>query len=230
MRNSKIRKIIFIWLAIGHFSANAQQNNPLYDLQKIHFGFSIIGDHASYKLNPSQDFWLDNQVLNIEQMDYAGFGFGGLMNARISDHFDFRTALNLHFTQRDLVFTFSDQSKRQIEMENTYFEVPMLIKLKSIRHRNVRIYVIGGVNYRYDFASDIDTDRSFEKPIVALSPSTYSYDLGLGFDLYFEFFKFSPEIKLSSALNSYLARDKYIFSQSIGSLMPRLVQISFSFE
>lgn len=211
-------------------ASKAQQNNPLYDLQKVHFGFAFVGNHANYKMNPDRSFWVKNQMLNMKQINYAGFGFGGLMNLRMSDYWDFRTALNLHFTQRDVEFTLEDQSKQQVEMENTYFEVPMLMKLKSVRHRNIRFYVVGGVNYRYDFASDIDTDRSLEKPVVALSPNTFSYDLGLGMDFYFEFFKFSPEIKISSAITSYLEKDQYVYSQSLGSLLPRLIQISFCFE
>ena len=83
-------------------------------------------------------------------------------------------------------------------------EIPFQLKYKSKRNHNKRFYWVGGATYRYDFASDIDTERSNTKPIVALYPATFSYDFGAGLDLYYEFFKFSPEIRISNGLGEFI--------------------------
>ena len=92
------------------------------------------------------------------------------------------------------------------------------------------MYVIGGLTYRFDFTSDAQTDRSDTKPIVALYPNTFSYDMGVGLDVYFEFFKFSPEIKLSNGLGNQLVPDGFIYAGSLERVSPKLIQFSLIFQ
>ncbi|MFM9944489.1 MAG: hypothetical protein ACKVQB_04580, partial [Bacteroidia bacterium] len=98
------------------------------------------------------------------------------------------------------------------------------------RHRNFRFYVIGGVGYRYNFTSDAETERSLSKPIVGMTPNTFHYDVGFGLDLYYPYFKFSPEIKISNDIGSSLYKDQYPFTTTLGGLYPKLIQLSLHFE
>jgi hypothetical protein len=226
-----MKKLVFI-LFIGFlsFELSAQQLNPLYDLQKIHFGFSIIGNSAKTKFTTTQKF-LDRDTLKVvEGLKFPGFGVGGLVNVRLAEYLDFRTMVNIQFVERHLDYHFSGGDIEKVRISSTYMEIPVQIKYKSKRHKNSRLYLIAGGTYRYDFASDIETERSDTKPIVALYPNTFSYDLGAGFDFYFEFFKFSPEFRISNGLGNSLVKDPYIFASSLERISPKLLQFILHFE
>ena len=51
-----------------------------------------------------------------------------------------------------------------------------------------------------------------------------------GLDFYFEYFKFSPEIKACQTLGNALYKDGYIFTNYIDRIAPQMIQISFHFE
>jgi hypothetical protein len=48
--------------------------------------------------------------------------------------------------------------------------------------------------------------------------------------MYFEYFKFSPEIKVCNTFGNAMYRDGYIFTNYIENLSPQLIQISLHFE
>ena len=224
---------ILITVFIGRV-ATAQMNDPLYDLnQKVHFGFSIIGTYGKMKFSRNEHFFsLPIDTLNsITTTNFPGLGVGGLVNFHLNEFWDLRTmAIVQVMSQRNLTYHFKGGMTKTAMLQSTYFEVPLLIKYKSVRHKNFRMYVIGGIGYRYNFTSDAETERSATKPIVGMKASTINYDLGFGFDLYYPYFKFSPEIKISNDIGNALIKDNYIYTQSLGGLYPKLIQLSLHFE
>lgn len=210
--------------------AQAQELNPLYDRRPIRFGFGIMGNTAKMKFAVDDNNLNYDSLKRIESVSYPGFGLGGLVNFRLAEHWDLRTMLNIQFARRDLNYHFKNDIVKIAKMESTYMEVPFTFEYKSVRHKNARLYLLGGVTYRFDFTSDIETDRSDTKPIVAMYPNTFSYDVGFGFDFYYEYFKFSPELKLSNGLGNQLVPDEYIYASSLKRISPKLIQISFIFQ
>jgi hypothetical protein len=212
----------------------AQMNDPLYDLnQKIHFGFSVIGTYGKMKFTRSETFFdAANDTLNsITTTNFPGLGVGGIMNFHLTEFWDLRTmAIVQVMAQRNLTYHFKGGNDKVAVLQSTYFEVPLLLKYKSERHKNFRFYVIGGLGYRYNFSNDAETDRSATKPVVGLRASTFNYDVGFGLDLYYPYFKFSPEIKLSNDLMNALVKDGYIYTNTLNGLYPKLIQLSFHFE
>lgn len=227
LQRNKVVCLVFTLLAL---STQAQQLNPLYDRKPVRFGFGLIGSTAKLKYTVSQNNLNYDSLKTIESVYYPGFGLGGLVNFRLADHWDIRTMLNIQFARRDMNYIFNKGVVKTPTIESTYMEVPLTFEYKSRRHKNVRAYILGGVTYRYDFTSDIDTDRSDTKPIVALYPNTFSYDIGFGLDLYYDYFKFSPEIKLSNGLGNQLVPDEFVYASSLGRVSPKLLQFSLIFQ
>ena len=209
---------------------HAQEINPLYDRKPIRFGFGIMGNVADTKFAVNENKLNYDSLSRIESVSYPGFGLGGLVNFRLAEHWDLRTMLNIQFARRDLNYHFKNDLVKTAKMEATYMEIPLTFEYKSVRHKNARLYVLGGLTYRFDFTSDINTDRSDTKPIVAMYPNTVSYDVGFGFDFYYEYFKFSPELKLSNGLGNQLVPDEYVYASSLKRISPKLIQISFIFQ
>lgn len=209
---------------------SAQEINPTYDLHRVHFGFSIIGNYGKLKYNTASNFLDNDTIQTINTSSFPGFGVGGIMNLKVAEYWDFRTMVNIQFVERHLLYTFRGGTVETAKINSTYMEIPLQLKYKSKRNHNKRFYWVGGATYRYDFASDIDTERSNTKPIVALYPATFSYDFGAGLDLYYEFFKFSPEIRISNGLGNSLVPDSFIYASSLSRMSPKLIQFFLHFE
>ncbi len=230
-----MQRILIILLSIGvGRTALAQMNDPLYDLnQKIHFGFSVIGTYGKMKFTRSENFFnVGNDTIDkITTANFPGLGVGGIMNIHLNEFWDLRSMIVVQvMSQRNLTYHYKSGATKTALLQSTYLEIPLLIKYKSERHKNFRCYVIGGLGYRYNFTSDASTERSLSKPIVGQNPSTIHYDVGFGLDLYYPYFKFSPEIKLSNNIGSSLVKDNYPFTQTLGGLYPRLIEFSLHFE
>jgi hypothetical protein len=89
------------------------------------------------------------------------------------------------------------------------------------------LYLLGGPKYALDLSSDEDVqdDRVFK-----LRSSEINYDLGVGIDIYFEFFKFSPQIIYSFGITNQKVDDGTFFAAGIESLNTRALLINFTFE
>ena len=224
-------KVVILTLLLGFgLKLSAQELNPLYDRQTFRFGFALMGNTAKLKFSTAPNALNTDTLQEIEALRYPGFGLGGLLNFRLAENIDGRFMINLQFARRDMNYYFKSNVTKTAEMESTYLEFPLLFKYKSKRHKNIRLYVLGGATYRFDFTSDIETDRSNTKPIVALYPNTFTYDVGVGLDMYFQFFKFSPEIKLSNGLGNQLVPDNFIYASSLEKISPKLLQFSLIFQ
>ncbi len=200
-----------------------------YPSKPFHMGFTILGSYGRFKINPVNELLLQDSLQSIRSMGFPGFGLGGIANVRMGKYFDFRLLPQLHFNNRNVEYTFNDRIDK-IQVESVSFDLPILVKYKSERHSNKRLYVIGGVRLSHDFAALEDKDRGPNRKIVALKQQSISYEFGFGFDIYTHVFKFSPEIKMTNSINNMISQDPYLYNGSIGFLQTRLLQISFHFE
>jgi hypothetical protein len=88
---------------------------------------------------------------------------------------------------------------------------------------------LAGGKYAIDMVSQ-EKVLAKDKEIVKLNRYDYGYEIGLGFDFYMEFFKFSPEIKMYNGMNNLLIQDGRIFAKPISGLYSKTFLISFTFE
>jgi hypothetical protein len=114
-------------------------------------------------------------------------------------------------------------------IESTYLEFPIDLKFKSNRINNYRIYVLGGFKYGIDMISQAKVE-SKDKDFVKLKRNDLGYEVGLGFDFYLVYFKFSPEIKMFNGLDNLLVQDGRRYSRPLKGLYSRIFLVSFNFE
>lgn len=208
----------------------AQPNLEQFDNKFLHFGFSLTMNNASMRVDANPDYFRKDTLRNIKQNAFPGIGLGALTNFRLGKYFDIRLMLpQISFVQRNLEYQF-DATKKIIKIESAYCDGSLLLKYKSARRKNVRAYVIGGVRASYDLASSIKQNRSIISPVVSLEPFTYGYEAGFGLDIYFPYFKFSPELKFCNTINNAVYYDGYLYTESISKLVPQMVVFSLHFE
>ena len=143
-RNLLGKGLVATLLLMSSLFVNGQEINPTYDLHRIHFGFSIIGNYGKLKYNTASDFMDNDTVQTINTNSFPGFGVGGIMNLKVAEYWDFRTMVNIQFVERHLVYNFRGGDMQTAKMNSTYMEIPIQMKYKSKRNHNKRFYWVGG--------------------------------------------------------------------------------------
>jgi Outer membrane protein beta-barrel domain len=209
-------------------------NSPNYDYKQLHFGFLLGINKADFIIHPTANLAGLDSVYVLESSPQSGFNLGIVSNLRLNDYMDLRFIPALSFSTRNLEYTFKSTKgdiKRTKPIESTFVQFPLDLKLKSARLNNFRAYLVVGGKYSIDIASQKDVNSSLiSDAIVKLSKNDIYYSVGVGFDFYQRYFKFSPELKFNFGLRNLLVRDNNVFSKSIDKITSKIIDISFTFE
>lgn len=227
----------FSFILLSNLTGSAQrntiQNLPKYDKQKLHFGFLLGMNKTDFVVKRIGTFNLLDSLYVVEVQPTSGFNLGIVANLRLAEYFDLRFVPDLSFSQRNLIYSFYENgvpfSTTVKQIESTFLEFPLEIKYKSSRIKNYRVYVLGGFRYSIDMVSQEKVENK-DRDFVRLSRKDYGYTIGLGFDLYMQLFKLSPEIKMYHGIPDLLVPDNRIFSTSLSSLRSKIWQLSLTFE
>jgi len=216
-------------------------NRQFYEYDRfIHFGFTVGFNYSTLKYDYSPTFYNQtpkDTVLRVSAQGTAGFTLGAVCDLHlgspksfIRDHFDLRVIPSLCLTQRNLAFTMIDSTVVTKQIESAFVEMPFLLKMKSDRFGNLRFYVIGGAEYSYDLSSTAGAPVNPADPKIALYPNNVAYQFGAGLDLYFPFFKFSPEIKISQGINNILVPQNTVYTNIFSRFRSNFIYFSLYFE
>lgn len=209
------------------------ENLPKYDIRPYHFGFSLCVNQMNFAIHPVPDFQSNDSLLVIESQPTWGFNIGIVSDLRITDYGDLRFLPTLSFGDRILKYTIKMNNNLLVteskKVESTFIDFPLLLKYKSKRINNFRAYLIGGGMYSIDLASQAKK-KDRDKQLVKLKQNDILYQVGVGFDFYLEYFKFSTELKMSYGLRDLLKRDNSVYTNSIDKLNSKIFILSFTFE
>lgn len=208
----------------------ANQNNPQYDNRKISYGF-LIGLHTSaYQLKYSDAFVTPalDTVYSVEPGWSPGFSLGFIVNYRVTDLLDLRLTPKVAFYEHTLLYRYTDDTPREEKLvENTMVELPILVKYKSERRGNIRMYMVGGVKPGLDASGKKDENVANRLGITKMN---LSLDVGFGFDLYYPLFKFSPEIRFSRGIVDILDNTGNRYAQPLSRLNTNTITLYLLFQ
>jgi len=230
MRDRSTLIIVFFFF----FSVNLAQiekplNNPVYDNQVYHFGFTLGLSHNKFQIDYSEAFINQNQITRILSEYEPGFNVGIVIDLRISNNTNLRLTPSFNFTDQKLYYT--ENNTTSIQPSNntgvSHFELPVYIKYRSERINNGRVYLLMGGKFMLDMSS---MEKLTQSGNLKFKKTNYCIDFGFGIDVYFAYFKFSPEIKYSYGMNNVLEDQDNQYSNLINGLSTRGVLISLTFE
>ncbi len=227
--------ILIIFSANNVFSQKYKkpQNLVRYDFQKIHFGFTLGINELNFNLQKNTNTITNDTLKTIYTKSLKGFNLGIVSNLRLGKYLDLRFVPALIFGERHLSYGFNDSlniSNDEIKkIESTLLDFPVYLKYKSERYNNFRAYVLTGIKYSLDLASKDEIDDEGQE-IVKLKKNDLMGEIGFGLDFYLEYFKFSPQIKISYGLLNLLTNDSTIYTESINKLTTNGWMLSFTFE
>lgn len=231
LRRSKVGVLILLFVGIsatgfaqGLFGLTSTSGS---DDKFLSYGFFLAGHTATYQIKYSEAFFdptntANNQIYSIYPKYTPGFslGFTGILR--------FHDQVNLLFTPRIAFYEYradinyyvplidnvpgNDNSSannlgyrtEEVVTEATMIELPLLFKYRSQRFNNTRMYFIGGGSYQFRTKSQ---DEANLDPLVTTGQD-FTIEMGMGFEIYFKYFKFAPEIRFSHGLNNIYYAEK----------------------
>jgi len=246
----KLTLLLLVFLTVSNF-AKAQNWGGGIDDENFNFGFSFQYISSEYKIlkkvdwrNPYFDTGLGNYVTDslsaISSPTSVGFGIGFVVNTRVNNNVDVRFTPTLVFNDRLINYYYVEPGIYnpgnpliQKKFQATMIDLPLGLKVKSDRMMNFRAYMLGGLKYSIDLASGKKNNDASAAPIDKLiknNKNFLSYEAGIGLDIYFEWFKMSPELKMSYSFKDILKHDNTPYANPIDKAKLRHFTFSLFFE
>jgi hypothetical protein len=213
------------------FASLAQQKkytrvfHEFYDEKPLHFGF-LFG-FASSNFNFDTQTPISKKDSLLFSPRNFGFQIGGIVNYALTPHWEIKSGVNIALYDRALTYT-SQPKYRTLTRESTWLEVPILIKYRSTRRKNQRLYMVGGIKYGVE--ANVRGRSSVE---LSTNVSDLTLEYGLGLEQFFQFFKFTPEIRFSHGLlNKYSTPNSTVpnWYKNVNNLKTHTVGLIINFE
>lgn len=250
--NLRWRKITatFLLVFLIHVSGFSQGRFGLFsgagsEDQTISYGFFLAAHTSSYQIKYTNEFLNGNNpaAANVQSItpDFTpGFALGFIGKLRFHDQlhllfapkigfYEFRTEVN-YFPTGDIIDPENTSGTTTVvyNSEATMIEFPLLFKYRSQRFNNTRMYFIGGASYL--FRTKRQDEANLEDLVT--EGQDFSLEMGMGFEIYFRYFKFAPEIRFSHGLTDiYRAENTNpLFADAISSVKRKSITIFLNFQ
>ncbi|MFN6943681.1 MAG: porin family protein [Cytophagaceae bacterium] len=210
-----------------HENPRRDLNLPFYDDKTMHYGFTIGLNSARFRTVHSPYYLQSDTLLSALSPGSPGFSLGFILNMKLDNHFDIRLLPTVAFYERMVEFRFRGGEIENQVTESTFIEFPLLLKYKSQRRGNMRMYAVGGLKPSVE-AGAKKRDKTDDQ--LRTNNTDLALEYGFGFDFYFPLFKFSPEIRFSHGLVNMLNRDPNVYSRSLNVLNTHTVSLFLHFE
>jgi hypothetical protein len=242
MPESVKNRILYISFLLMFFlitvTLSGQKEKPMnrswYDEKLLHFGFSLGFNTMDFNITPSQEYLeADSLYPEVTRLN-PGINIQIVTDLHPSKYIDIRFLPGVSFGQRNVRY-YKNQViyNQQQRLESSFMEFPLLIKYKGDRLNNVRPYVVGGLNYRYDLAGKKEFDD--ERPVyLRVKRSDLYFETGAGLDFYLMYFKLSVELKMSNGIRNIIVDDAapghQEFRNAIDKMRSQIWVLAFHFE
>ena len=233
--------ILSIFVSLLPFLGHGQLRNELNQLQHdddpFHFGINLGINRSHYNVLHSKQFLQFDSVNVIESINSTGINLAGLVNIRLSNHFDIRTyPIDLIFTEKAFQYTLKTPDKPRGEDTLTTKKVqgitlafPVQLKFTSDRIANLKVFMMAGARVDYDLAAN--AGKKTNDDLITLQKLDYAAEAGIGFHIYFPVFVLTPELKISYGLRNVLVPNSSIkYSNTIDKIASRSLTFSLTVE
>ena len=211
-------------------------NLPNFDDRFLHYGYFIGINSYDFKFEYENNYY-SSKNKDIEVISNTGFNVGLVGDLRINRFINLRLEPGLYYSKRDLIYPefsqFNKQDDRFREVKSTYIHLPLLIKISAERINNFRPFILAGISTDFNLSSNHkNTDDNFSN-VFRTQKQNINYELGLGFDFYLFYFKFSPSLRGIFSLQNEIIPDNTEGSPwtgHISKMFSRGFAINFTFE
>ena len=208
-----------------------QDNKPYY------FGLSLSAVSSRFHIEQSPNFLQQDSILVAEPLSSPGISLRLSAGLNLNHRFELRFNPGLIFTDRPILYQLNRnydpdfeegyEVKKSVESIITTF--PLLLKFKSDRIGNFRVYMLGGGKLDFDLASNAQARKADD--MLKIGRMDYGFEAGVGFKFYYPSFILAPEIKISNGLGNLHSRNENLnYSRVIGDMRSRMVVFTIHLE
>lgn len=235
-RKKVVFLLAFLIVVAGKLAAQPSQkknfygvNQAEYDKKSLHFGLLFTGHSSRYRIKYSSQFVQqpDDTVTAITPKTSAGMGAGFLANYQFSPLFSVRLLPTISFHNREISYLYKSGKSGIQSSEVVFIELPLLIKFQSLRRDNIRMYMVAGI--KASVGANVKK-AELEKDKLSINNSDFAIEYGAGFDLFYQYVKFSPELRFSHGLSNMLVPSNNAYSRGIQRLTTHTVSLYLYFE
>ena len=239
----KFLLLLALYLIVAN--ANAQypgvrekiQNIPNFDQKQIHYGYFLGLNQYDFKFEYIDTYYKDLILKDVEVIPKTGFSVGLIGDLRINTYFNLRLEPGLYYSQRELnypdSFEFQRESDQIRNIKSTYIHLPLILKINAKRINNFRPFVMGGFSTDFNLSSNEKNRDDNSSNVFRVTSQNFNYELGLGFDFYLYYFKFSPSLRGIFSFQNEIVADENPNSPwtgKINNLFSRGIALIITFE
>ena len=207
-------------------------NLPGYDDRWLHLGMYVAPNFSRYKIEQAPGY--PAQGVSANSVVSPGFSVGFLGDFRLGSYGALNFAPGVSFLTRRIEFKPYGYSRDEAahpndpaeiedqEIGSTQVDFPVLFKLKSERRRNSRVYLIAGVKPSFNIGG---RRKDPEVNLLQAGTADVALEYGVGMDLFYPFFKFSPELRFSHGLTNLYVPGNDVYSRSLQSMKSNTVTL-----
>jgi opacity protein-like surface antigen len=242
MKKYCFKNLISLFLVIGclfgamtaaqaQFDQGSNINYHDFQAKPYYFGITLGYNQSDYKIFHSKNFIRNDSFAQVRSVTGPGFNLGIVSNLKIGEFFDIRFLPTLSFAEHNIEYSPAGNSKLILTrpIESVLVELPFQVRYKSATYHDFRVFVIAGVKYSFDVASDSRTRQA--SGLVKIAPTDFQIEYGAGIQFFFPYFIFSPELKVSQGLNNILIYNNALEQSTVlEKVLSRTLTISLHFE
>ena len=212
-------------------------NLPNFDKRTVHYGYFLGVNQYDFKFEYIPTYYKELMYKDVAVEQNKGFLVGLLGDLRINEYLNLRFEPGLFYNRRFLQFPeyseFTRASDLRREIKSTYIHLPLLLKISTKRINNFRPFIVGGFSTDFNLSSNQKNSDDNASNVFRLTTQTYNYELGLGFEFYLYYFKFSPSLRGIFSIQNEMIPDNDVASPwtgKISNLLSRGVGLIITFE
>ncbi len=232
MKKSFLILACILFASSGAFAQRGLENLPHYNDRRMHFGFLLGFNFYDFHIQEIENLSTVPGFYSVQSTVNPGYNINIIANLKIARYLDLRFLPGFASSNRVLTFdvlspTTGERVQVPKEIVSSSIEFPLEFRYRAKRVNNFGMYVVGGIKYNKDLASK---EESKDDNVFKIASNDLFYEFGFGLDFYFEYFKFSPQIKASFGYADLLVEDGTFLVEGIHRLESRSILICFTFE
>lgn len=212
-------------------------NLPTFDQKPIHYGYYIGLNQYDFKFDYVDYYYKELRYKDVAVIPKSGFCVGLIGDLRLNTFFNLRFEPGLYYSRRELQYPdivgFNKESDKLREVKSTYIHLPIMLKVSTKRINNFRPFIMAGFSTDFNLSSNHKNRDDNASNVFRTTSQNLNYELGLGFDFYLYYFKFSPSLRGIFSFQNELIPDANPNSPWTGiidSMFSRGIAIIITFE
>ena len=197
---------------------------------RLNFGFQLALMRSNLTPTYSDSYLATANaggLQNIYALPSPGFVIGGYSSYRVKDLFDIRVHFNFFASyERRLQYDYIGTKKPELKsVEASMFEIPILIKYRAQIRGISNMYLVAGIKPSFSLSQ-----KSEDQERVLLLNQDLTIEYGFGFDVFFPYFKFAPEIRFSHGIINVLqVKNDNFYTNQLKRLTSHTATLYFHF-